>query len=167
MGIKHGVPQGSVLGPLLFLVYINDVNKAIKHSSVYHFADNTNLLNINSSPKKLQKEINQDLKCIYKWLFANKISLNRSKTETIIFHKSGQQIKNFKFKIKINGHMISPSDHKKYLGIHLDSTLSGNHHCTLLSTKLKRANGMLSKVRPYVPNEELKYIYIMLYSHLT
>ena len=153
-----------MIGPLLFLVYINDLNKVIKHSSVYHFADDTNkdikhssvyhfaddtnkvikhssvyhfaddtnLLNINSSTKKLQREINQDLKCIYKWLLANKISLNRSKTEMIIFHKPGQQIKNFKFKIKINGHMVSPSDHIKYLRIHLDSTLSGNHHRTLL-----------------------------------
>ena len=110
IGIKHGVPQGSVLGPLLFLLYINDLHKAIKNSSVYHFADDTNLLNINTSPKKIQKQINQDLKCLYKWLLANKISLNSTKTELIFFHKPGHPIHNFNFKIKINGHKIRPTD---------------------------------------------------------
>ena len=127
--ISHGVPQGSVLGPLLFLIYINDLHKAIKHSSVYHFADDTNLLNINISPKRMQKQVNLDLKSLCKWLLANKISLNCSKTELIFFHKPGYPIHNFNFNIRINGHKLSPSNCIKYLGIYLDSTLSGNDHC--------------------------------------
>ena len=162
--IKHGVPQGSVLGPLLFLIYINDLNKAIKHSSVYHFADDTNLLNINSNPRHMQKQINLDLKFLYKWLLANKISLNCSKTELIFFYKPGHPIPNFNFNIKLNGHKLHPSTHIKYLGIYLDSTLSGNEHCKILANKLKRANGMLSKVRHYVPKEELKSIYHAIFS---
>ena len=75
--IKHGVPQGSVLGPVLLLLYINDLHKCIKHSTTYHFADDTNLLNIPPDYKTLQWEINQDLHLLHEWLVANKISLNK------------------------------------------------------------------------------------------
>jgi hypothetical protein len=68
----------------------------------------------------------------------------------------------------MNGLKLFPSDYIKYLGIYLDSTLSGKHHCSILSTKLKRANGMLSKIRHYVPKEELKSIYYAIFSsHMT
>ena len=70
--ITCGVPQGSVLGPLLFLIYINDLHVAIKHCKVHHFADDTNLLIINKSLKRLNKLLNIDLKNLTNWLNANK-----------------------------------------------------------------------------------------------
>ena len=72
--ITHGVPQGSVLGLLLFLLYINDLQKAMQHSSVHHFADDTNLLYTNNSLKKINKHINHDIKHLCQWLRSNKIS---------------------------------------------------------------------------------------------
>ena len=66
--ITCGVPQGSILGPLLFLIYINDMHLAVKQSTIYHFADDTNLLFSCKSQKELRKKMNNDLNLLYDWL---------------------------------------------------------------------------------------------------
>ena len=77
--------QGSVLGPLLFLLYINELKQAKKNSKAHHFVYDTNLLCLNNSIKKLNKLVNADLKHLFNWLNANKISVNVKKTEMEIF----------------------------------------------------------------------------------
>ena len=166
--MEHGVPQGSVLGPLLFLIYINDLHNLIRNSTTYHFADDINLLIIHKSLHTLSRKMNNDLKSLCRWLTANKISLNTAKTELIIFRKSSQK-KLSDFKILINGKKIIPSQSIKYLGIYLDEFLSGSTHCAQLLTSLQRANGMISKARHYLkenPTNLLSLYHSIFSSHM-
>ena len=166
MVIRHGVPQGSVLGPLLFLLYINDLHCAIKFSLVHHFADDTNILHINDSPKQLAKHVNLDLKLLCNWINANKISLNKSKTEYIIF-KGPQKLLHYDIRIFLNGTRIFPSNCIKYLGVLLDSDLSWKSQINNTAIKLKRANGALAKIRHFVPPHVLCLVYYAIFhSHL-
>ena len=82
---QYGVPQGSVLWPLLFEIYINDIHNAIKFLQPFHFADDTCLLNIQNTISKINESLNKDLKKLWFWLNANKIALNVPKTEVILF----------------------------------------------------------------------------------
>ena len=119
------MPQGSILGPLLFLIYINDLHAAIKYSEEHHFADDTNLLNVNSCVKSINKQVNYDLKNLSDWLKANKISLNVGKTELVLFTSSKKQL-DCDLKIKLNGKRLYETDSVKYLGIHIDKRLTWN-----------------------------------------
>ena len=139
--VKYGVPQGLVLGPLLFLTFINDLNTAIKISETFHFTDDTCLLNIKDSIKKIDKVVNEDLKFLIQWLHANKISLNDAKTEVIIFRRRKKQL-DFDLNLKICGKTFQASSYVKYLSIYLDEHLRWSPHMNHLSHKLVKANAM-------------------------
>ena len=149
--------QGSVLGPLLFLC-INDLNQAIKFCKVPHFADDTNLLYLGKSIKKLNKLVNYDLKNLLYWLNANKVSLNVKKTELVVFKSKRKQFDG-EMKLKLSRKRLFPTDSVKYLGVKIDGNLSWKSHIDYLSVKLSRANVLLFKIRNFVNSSILRTIY--------
>ncbi|XP_065673886.1 uncharacterized protein LOC136090837 [Hydra vulgaris] len=83
--ITCGVPQSSILGPLMFLIYVNDLSKAANLRSIM-FADDTNLFLSNSNINELFSDMNKELKCVSEWFKCNKLTLNLDKTKYILFH---------------------------------------------------------------------------------
>ena len=121
--INCGVPQGSVLGPLLFLLYINDFPNVSKVLNFYLFADDTNIYYESAFLQDLEKTINKELNKLYLWLNVNHLSLNIDKTNYIIFHPYNKPVKHH-ITIKINKKTIDEKEFIKYLGVLIDSSLS-------------------------------------------
>ena len=160
------MPQSSILGPLLFLIYINDLHAAIKYSEVHHFTDDTNLLNFNSCVKSINKQVNYDLKNLSNWLKANSISLNVGKTEFVLLTSSKKQL-DCDLKIKLNGKRLYETDSVKYLGIQIDKRLTWKQHINHVALKLNKANAMLSKLTHVLDIKTLRSVYYAIFeSHL-
>ena len=114
--ITSGVPQGSVLGPLLFLLYINDLPNISKILQFYLFADDTNIYYEGDTLEKIELVINKELKKLRNWLIVNRLSLNIAKTNFVVFHPFNKPL-NQKITLKIHKNAITEKDHVKYLGI--------------------------------------------------
>ena len=134
-----------MLGPLLFLLFINDLPNASRRLKFYIFADDTNIYYDSDTIEDLTKKVNNELKYVKRWLDANKLSLNISKTNYIIFHSYADSIP-LNTVIKIGKKHIAKVKYIKFLGVLLDEHLTWRYYISELSKKLARTCGILFKV---------------------
>ena len=168
--ISTGVPQGSILGPLLFIIYMNDISKA---SDKFHFilyADDTSLVeplctftialpeNINI----LSDSINAKLNLISDWLALNKLSLNVKKTKMMLFHNRQKNINNLIPRLQLNGAPIEIVKEFNFLGITFDEFMIWKSHINKISSKISCTIGTLNRLKRFLP----KQIRITLYNTL-
>jgi hypothetical protein len=156
--ITVGVPQGSILGPLLFLIYINDLPNVSNILKPILFADDTTLIYSNLNPHTLNNVVNNELKKVHLWMSTNKLTLNIEKTYYILFgSKSSNAIQ-----LQIDNINISNKDDGKFLGLFLDKRLNFSTHIQHITKKVSKTVGILSKIRYYVPNSALLSLYYAL-----
>ena len=140
--VELGLPQGSVLAPILFNIYINDIVKALRYSKIKLFADDALITISGSNEKDIFEKLQQDLDSLYKWLCINKLKINIEKTKYMIITRKN----NFEaFSLTINNTILERVESIMYLGIHIDNKLNFNDHIDYTISKIAKQIGFLKR----------------------
>ena len=161
-----GVPQGSILGPLLFLIYINNMTKFSNNIQTQLFADDTIVYNSGPNIEALTTSTNVELAKLNDWTLANKLTIHAGKTKLLIV--SNRVPTQYNVTITFTGNVILRSNCCKYLGVYLDSRLSFKEHIRYINGKIARHTGILYKIRDNLPlKTRLDYYYAYIYPYLS
>ena len=157
--IECGVPQGSLLGPLLFIVYINDFYRSSDKLSFILFADDSNLFYSHPDPNTLISTVNDELKNVSQWIYANKLSLNIEKTKYMFFSNSLDRLPG---NVIFDTTPLEEVSSIKFLGVCVDNKLSWKCHINNICKVIARNIGIMNRLKYYLPSSAL----ITLYSSL-
>ena len=157
---KRGVQQGTILGPFLFLIYINDLPNCLSFSVPRMYADDTHITYAGSDLHLIQSSLSHDLEKLSKWLVCNRLTLNATKTEFMVIG-SRQRLSTLSdtLELSIDNVPIEQVSSVKSLGIYIDENLTWHFHIDKLCKKIASAIGAIKRVKPFVPQSTLLSVY--------
>ena len=151
--IQVGVPQGSILGPLLFLVYINDLPECLEHCEVALYADDTVIYFSSSCVTEIEIFINRDLSKLSSWFSTNRLTLNVSKSKFILIGSPKKLSTCNDVNVVIDDSPLECTDTFKYLGVTINKTMTWGDHVEAISTKINQRLGLLKRISYLLPLE--------------
>ena len=157
--VNIGVPQGSTLGPLLFLLYVNDMSNSSEIINFTQFADDTTLTHSGPNLKVLTNELEKELSNVLDWLLANKLIINLSKTHSMLF--TNKRVDR-KITIRANNSNLEQKTECKFLGVIVDDRLTWKSHINHISSKISKSLAILRLLKYTFPKQILKTLYMSL-----
>ena len=169
MVMSFGVPQGSVLGPLLFILYSNDTPNSLIHCKTILFADNTTVYTAGDNQQALYDQVNTDLKNLTDWFRANQLSVNPSKTKYILFSRNVQSMQFIpEMFLHIDNEHLERVNSTKFLVIHIDSHLTWEDHIEHCRSKLSSGIYAINMSKHFLNKNHLRIVYYsLIHPHLT
>ena len=165
--IKCGVPQGSVLGPLLFIIYTNDLPACLNLTKSILFADDTTVYLSSKNQKYLYTTMNGQLQKLTDWFRANRLSLNISKTNYMLFTNQKHQ-PDTNINLQLSDSNIQRTNCAKFLGLYIDEKLKWDEHINITKKKISKSFFAINKVKYILPKKQLSTLYYSLvYPYLT
>ena len=158
--ITCGVPQDSILGPLLFVLYINDLPECLRSTTPCTYADDTQIFSSSYDANELVIKLNSDLALFRNWLIENEFQTHPSKSKLMLIGSSyNLNNKNTEQPVVVNNIPISRTDTHKCLGVQIDEKLSWDSHIDMICKKASAGIGAMRRIKPFVPVNTLEKVY--------
>ena len=162
MSVNIGAPQGSILGPILFLIYINDISQHVLNGACNLYADDVVIYVHGTNVEEVNSKLQQCIDTVNDWYLKNKLTINTSKSNVMVISSRPKTDHKLSLSILVGNNKLPQVTHVKYLGIIIDNNLPWHVHIEHLCKKVNRLLGLFTRLSKCLPFELMKKLYMSL-----